>query len=160
MSNLDALYQEVLLDHYRRPRNKGALAGATGEAEGRNPLCGDEVNVAVRVEGDRIAEVKFTGKGCAISQASASVMTGLVSGKTPDEVEALFTRFHDLVTGKATMAEGDKSFGQLAAFSGVSKYPTRVKCATMSWHTLRKALGAEGAGAALAAEPASEEPAS
>ena len=160
MSNLDALYQEVLLDHYRRPRNKGALAGATGEAEGRNPLCGDEVNVAVRVDGDRIAEVKFTGKGCAISQASASVMTGLVNGKTPGEVDALFTRFHDLVTGKAPLAEGDKSFGQLAAFSGVSKYPTRVKCATMSWHTLRKALGIETAGAAASDEPASPEAAS
>ena len=157
MSNLDALYQEVLLDHYRRPRNKGALAGATGEAAGRNPLCGDEVNVAVRLEGDRIAEVKFTGKGCAISQASASVMTGLVSGKSPSEVDALFTRFRDLVTGKAPLAEGDESFRQLAAFSGVSKYPTRVKCATMSWHTLRKALGTEVSGAASGDEPESPE---
>lgn len=145
MSNLDALYQEVLLDHYRRPRNKGALAGATGSADGHNPLCGDEVNVAVRVEGDRVAEVKFTGKGCAISQASASVMTGLVAGRTPAEIDGMFARFHDLVTGKVVPAEGDKSLGQMAAFSGVSRYPARVKCATMSWHTLRKALGTEAA---------------
>ena len=144
MTNLDALYQEVLLDHYRRPRNKGELAGATGSADGRNPLCGDEVNVAVRIEGDRVAEVKFTGKGCAISQASASVMTGLVAGRSPAEIDVLFARFHDLVTGKVASVEGDKSLGQMAAFAGVSRYPTRVKCATMSWHTLQKALGTEG----------------
>ena len=144
MSNLDALYQELLLDHYRRPRNKGALVGATSSADGHNPLCGDEVNVAVRVDGDRVAEVKFTGKGCAISQASASVMTGLVAGKTPAEIDEIFGRFHDLVSGKLSPAESDKSLGQMAAFAGVSRYPTRVKCATMSWHTLRKALGTDG----------------
>ncbi|MBI3792699.1 MAG: SUF system NifU family Fe-S cluster assembly protein [Gemmatimonadetes bacterium] len=144
MTNLDSLYQEVLLDHYRKPRNKGVLEGATAQADGRNPLCGDEVNVAVTMEGDRVAAVKFTGQGCSISQASASVMTQLVDGKSEAEIEALFERFHGLVTGTAPLAEGEaKQLGAMAAFAGVSKYPTRVKCATMSWHTLRKAMGHE-----------------
>lgn len=144
MSNLDALYQEVLLDHYRKPRNKGPLEGATADAQGRNPLCGDEVNVAVRMNGDVVEAVKFTGQGCSISQAAASVMTQLVAGKSAAEVEALYERFHALVTGVRPMVEGEtKQLGSMAAFAGVSKYPTRVKCATMSWHTLRKAMGRE-----------------
>ena len=144
MPNLDALYQEILLDHYRKPRNKGELPEATADAKGRNPLCGDEVNVAVRMDGDRVAEVKFTGQGCSISQASASVMTQLVTGKSETEVDALYERFHGLVTGTAPLAEGEaKGLGAMAAFAGVSKYPMRVKCATMSWHTLRKAMGHE-----------------
>ena len=144
MSNLDALYQEVLLDHYRKPRNKGPLEGATADAQGRNPLCGDEVNVAVKMNGDVIEAVKFTGQGCSISQASASVMTQLVSGKSAADVDALYERFHALVTGVKPMVEGEtKQLGSMAAFAGVSKYPTRVKCATMSWHTLRKAMGRE-----------------
>ena len=144
MTNLDALYQEVLLDHYRKPRNKGPLAGATADAEGRNPLCGDEVNVAVRMDGDTVAEVRFTGQGCSISQAAASVMTQLVAGKSVAEVETLFARFHGLVTGSAPLTDGEgKALGAMAAFAGVSKYPMRVKCATMSWHTLRKAMGRE-----------------
>ena len=144
MSNLDALYQEVLLDHYRKPRNKGPLEGATADAQGRNPLCGDEVNVAVRMNGDVVEAVKFTGQGCSISQAAASVMTQLVSGKSTAEVEALYERFHALVTGVRPMVEGEaKQLGSMAAFAGVRKYPTRVKCATMSWHTLRKAMGRE-----------------
>ena len=144
MSNLDALYQEVLLDHYRKPRNKGPLEGATADAQGRNPLCGDEVNVAVKMNGDVVEAVKFTGQGCSISQASASVMTQLVSGKSAADVDALYERFHALVTGVKPMVEGEtKQLGSMAAFAGVSKYPTRVKCATMSWHTLRKAMGRE-----------------
>jgi nitrogen fixation NifU-like protein len=146
MTNLDALYQEVLLDHYRKPRNKGELPGATAHADGRNPLCGDEVNVSVVMEGDRVADVKFTGQGCSISQASASVMTQLVKGKSEAEIQAMAERFHGLVTGTQPLAEGEaKALGAMAAFQGVSKYPTRVKCATMSWHTLRKAMGGEGA---------------
>ena len=144
MSNLDALYQEVLLDHYRKPRNKGPLEGATADAQGRNPLCGDEVNVAVKMNGDVVEAVKFTGQGCSISQAAASVMTQLVSGKSAADVDALYERFHALVTGVKPMVEGEtKQLGSMAAFAGVSKYPTRVKCATMSWHTLRKAMGRE-----------------
>ena len=144
MANLDALYQEVLLDHYRKPRNKGPLEGATADAQGRNPLCGDEVNVAVKMNGDVVEAVKFTGQGCSISQASASVMTQLVSGKSAADVDALYERFHALVTGVKPMVEGEtKQLGSMAAFAGVSKYPTRVKCATMSWHTLRKAMGRE-----------------
>ena len=144
MPNLDALYQEILLDHYRKPRNKGELPGATADAQGRNPLCGDEVNVALRMDGNRVAEVKFTGQGCSISQASASVMTQLVAGKSEAEVDALYARFHGLVTGTAPLVEGEaKGLGAMAAFAGVSKYPMRVKCATMSWHTLRKAMGHE-----------------
>ena len=144
MSNLDALYQEVLLDHYRKPRNKGPLEGATADAQGRNPLCGDEVNVAVKMNGDVVEAVKFTGQGCSISQAAASVMTQLVAGKSAAEVEALYERFHALVTGARPMVEGEtKQLGSMAAFAGVNKYPTRVKCATMSWHTLRKAMGRE-----------------
>ncbi len=144
MTNLDALYQEVLLDHYRKPRNKGVLAEATADAQGRNPLCGDEVNVAVAMDGDRVTAVKFTGQGCSISQASASVMTQLVAGKSATEIEALYARFHSLVTGTQPLADGEgKQLGAMAAFAGVSKYPARVKCATMSWHTLRKAMGTE-----------------
>lgn len=144
MANLDALYQEVLLDHYRKPRNKGELDGATADAKGRNPLCGDEVNVAIKMNGDTVEAVKFTGQGCSISQASASVMTQLVAGKSAAEVDALYQRFHALVMGTQPLAEGEgKQLGAMAAFAGVSKYPARVKCATMSWHTLRKAMGTE-----------------
>ena len=148
MSDLSALYQEVLLDHYRRPRNKGELPAATANATGRNPLCGDEVNVAVQLDGDRIADVKFTGSGCAISQASASVMTQVVKGKTVAEAEAIYTSFHDLVTsGFRLPASGAQPTGALLAFGGVAKFPMRVKCATMSWHTLRRALGVQAASA-------------
>ena len=147
MPDVSALYQEVLLDHYRRPRNKGALPSATASAAGRNPLCGDEVNVAVQLDGDRIADVKFTGSGCAISQASASVMTQVVKGKTIAEAEAIFAQFHDLVTsGLRGQAADNAPTGALLAFGGVAKFPMRVKCATMSWHTLRQALGVTRAG--------------
>ena len=138
MSDLQELYQAVILDHNRAPRNYGALEGATRTADGRNPLCGDEVHVALRVAGDVIDEVRFTGRGCAISKASASLMTSAVKGKTREEAEALFGRFHALVLGQD--AAGGKDLGQLVVFSGVSRFPVRVKCASLAWHTLKAAL--------------------
>jgi nitrogen fixation NifU-like protein len=141
MTDLQELYQSVILDHNRKPRNFGELAGANRGADGKNPLCGDEVHVALVVEGDVITDVKFTGHGCAISKASASLMTAAVKGKTRDEVEALFARFHALVLGKD--AEGGSELGQLVVFSGVSRFPVRVKCASLAWHTLKAALDSE-----------------
>jgi nitrogen fixation NifU-like protein len=138
MSDLQELYQSVILDHNRKPRNFGELPQANRHADGKNPLCGDEVHVAVVVEDDRITEVKFTGHGCAISKASASLMTTAVKGKTRAEAEALFQRFHALVLGQD--AAGGKDLGQLVVFSGVSRFPVRVKCASLSWHTLKAAL--------------------
>jgi nitrogen fixation NifU-like protein len=137
-AKLDELYQSVILDHNRRPRNHGELAGATARADGTNPSCGDEVTVWVRMDGDLIADVHFTGRGCAISRASASMMTAAVKGMTRGEAEMLFGRFHDLVTG----ARGTDAtqLGALEAFSGVSRFPVRVKCASLSWHALRSAL--------------------
>jgi nitrogen fixation protein NifU and related proteins len=141
MSDLQSLYQSIILDHNRRPRNYGALDGATSRAEGRNPLCGDEVAIELKVEGDTIADVRFTAAGCAVSRAAASIMTQAVKGRTRDEAERLFERFHDLVTGKLSLSPADaRALGEMAAFSGVSKFPIRVKCASMPWHTLRKAL--------------------
>jgi nitrogen fixation protein NifU and related proteins len=157
-ARLEELYQSVILDHNRRPRNFGELDGASARAEGKNPLCGDEVTVWVRMDGDLIADVRFRGVGCAISRASASIMTAAVKGKTRAEAARLFDRFHDLVTGQvAPAATGDSpagsvsvaspgaagadgGLGSLEAFSGVSRFPIRVKCASLSWHTLRSAL--------------------
>jgi nitrogen fixation NifU-like protein len=142
-ASLEALYQETILDHNRRPRNFRELAGATGHSEGRNPLCGDQVSVWVRVDGDRLEEVTFQGQGCAIAKASASLMTAAVAGKTRDEVDAIFERFHAMVTGKSP---GDASLGSLRALGGVSKFPIRVKCATLAWHAMRAAMsGAQDA---------------
>jgi nitrogen fixation NifU-like protein len=148
VSELSDLYQEVVLDHGKRPRNFGPLEGATHHAEGLNPLCGDHFTVHARLEGDRVAEVRFEGSGCAISKASASVMTGVVKGKRAEEVEALFERFHRLVTEGPT-AGGD-DLGKLAVFGGVHDYPTRVKCASLAWHALRQALS--GGGSAVSTE--------
>jgi nitrogen fixation NifU-like protein len=139
MTDLDSLYQALILDHNRRPRNWGELAGADGRQDGHNPLCGDRLTVWVRLDGDTIADVSFVGAGCAISKASASLMTTAVKGKTRAEAEALFERFHDLVTGK-TDAAGRETLGRLAAFGGVSRFPARVKCASLSWHTMKAAL--------------------
>lgn len=141
MSDLQELYQSVILDHNRKPRNFGVLEGANREADGRNPLCGDEVHVALVVEGDVIQDVKFTGHGCAISKASASLMTAAVKGKSRADAEALFHRFHQLVLGQDE--NGGKDLGQLVVFSGVSRFPVRVKCASLSWHTLKAALESE-----------------
>jgi nitrogen fixation NifU-like protein len=140
MSELSDLYQEVILDHGRRPRNYGPLEGATHHAEGLNPLCGDHLTVHARLVDGKVADIHFEGSGCAISKASASVMTGAVKGLGAAEVDALFERFHRLVTeGDASAAE---ELGKLAVFGGVHEFPTRVKCASLAWHTLRQAIRA------------------
>lgn len=139
MSNdLRELYQQVILDHNRNPRNFREMADATARVEGYNPLCGDHYTVFLKVDGDRIEEVSFTGSGCAISKASASVMSSTIKGKSKEEAESLFETFHRLVTGTGELETAD--LGRLAAFSGVSEFPARVKCATLAWHTLRNAL--------------------
>ena len=144
MSDLRELYQEVILDHGKRPRNFRKLAGSNRRADGYNPLCGDKVTVYVELAGDRVSDIGFQGSGCAISTASASVMTESLKGKTRAEAEALFERFHHLVTGRSMTAGEAPALGKLAVFSGVSEFPVRVKCATLPWHTLRAALNGEG----------------
>jgi nitrogen fixation NifU-like protein len=136
-TDLDELYQSIILDHNRRPQNFRAMADATAHAEGSNPMCGDQLTVWLRIEGDRVADVSFQGSGCAISKASASLMTAAVKGKTREEAMSLFDRFHALVTGKG----GGEELGALKALSGVSRFPLRVKCASLSWHALKSALG-------------------
>jgi len=143
MTDLQDLYQELILDHGRRPRNFGKLDDANKTAEGYNPLCGDKIRVYVRVGGDIVEEIKFEGAGCAISTASASIMTDALKGKTRAESEQLFKAFHDLVTGQQPGPDTPE-LGKLAVFSGVSEFPTRVKCATLSWHTFRAALNEKG----------------
>ena len=141
MSDLQELYQAIILDHNRRPKNYGALEGANHRAEGRNPECGDEVKVELVVTDDRIDDVRFTSAGCAVSRAAASIMTQSVKGKSRAEVQALFDRVHDLVTGKLRPTQDEaRSLGELAAFSGGARFPIRVKCASMPWHTLQAAL--------------------
>jgi nitrogen fixation NifU-like protein len=140
MSDLRDLYQEVILDHSKRPRNFKELPDATGRAEGYNPLCGDRETVYLKLEGDVLEKVAFQGAGCAISTASASMMTESLKGKTRAEAEALFEKFHHLITGKAADKSDGPGLGKLAVFSGVQEYPVRVKCATLPWHTLRAAL--------------------
>ena len=142
MSDLRELYQEVILDHSRQPRNFRAEPAASGKAEGYNPLCGDKVTVYVKLDGDVVREVSFQGSGCAISTASASMMTESLKGKTREEAEALFQRFHALVTAAPDAGQSHTApeLGKLAAFSGVSEFPVRVKCASLPWHTLRAAL--------------------
>ena len=142
MSQLDELYQSLILDHNRRPRNPGPLAGANREARGRNPLCGDECTLWLRVEDGTVADVAQSGSGCAISKASASVLTTVVKGRTTAEVAELFDGFHHLVTGHAD-ADAAALPRSLAAFAGVSRFPMRVKCASMAWHALRQALAAD-----------------
>lgn len=138
--DLGALYEETILDHNRSPRNWGEVPGAR-HIEGRNPLCGDRISLSVQVDGDVISDIKFTGEGCAISKASASMMTQAIKGKSRAEAEKLFQGFHDLVTGRAKEIPPDKSLGSLRAFAGVARFPTRVKCATMAWHALKEATG-------------------
>lgn len=139
----DALYQELILDHNRKPKNFREMEHADHQILGHNPLCGDQLTLWVKMDGDRIADVSFKGQGCAISKASASMMTTSVKGKTRAEAEAMFERFHDLVTGKLSESEA-KDLGSLRAFGGVSKFPLRVKCASLAWHTLKSALHGEG----------------
>jgi nitrogen fixation NifU-like protein len=141
VSDLSALYQEVILDHNRSPRNFHTMEDATGHAEGRNPVCGDHLAVWVRLDGDTVADVSFQGEGCAISKASASMMTAAVKGRSRSEAVELFTRFHDLVTGKLDAESDRKPLGRLVAFGGVSQFPIRVKCASLAWHAMHSALG-------------------
>jgi nitrogen fixation protein NifU and related proteins len=137
MSDLRDLYQDVILEHSKAPRNYREQPAANHKAEGFNPLCGDHFTIFITLDGDKIQDISFQGSGCAISKASASMMTQTLKGKTKAEAEQLFTRFHDLVTGKA---ENEAELGKLEVFSGVSEFPIRVKCATLAWHTLNAAL--------------------
>ncbi len=143
MSDLRDLYQEVILDHNRRPRNFGPLSAANHRAEGNNPLCGDRITVYLDVEGDRIRDVSFEGAGCAISTASASLMTEAMKGRSVEEARSLFHGFHELVTQGKDQADEGEDLGKLAVFTGVREYPMRVKCATLAWHTLMAALDAK-----------------
>lgn len=139
--DLGELYQSVILDHNKSPRNFHELPDATGHAEGRNPLCGDAYTVWLRVEGDRVADAAFQGVGCAISKASASLMTTAIKGKTVAEAEVLFEQFHEMMTGGATDTTGMPN--GVKALTGVRAFPMRVKCATLSWHAMREALKGE-----------------
>ena len=141
MSELRELYQSVILDHNKQPRNFGPLVDATSSAEGHNPLCGDQIQVEVRVDTDDVVQgVGFTGQGCAISTASASLMTQSIMGKKLGEIENLFEGFHELVTGDPREEPDASHLGKLEVFAGVREFPMRVKCATLCWHTLRSAL--------------------
>lgn len=149
MSDLRELYQQVILDHNKNPRNFHEMADATARVDGYNPLCGDHYVIFVRLDGDTIADVSFTGSGCAISKASASVMSSTLKGKSRQEAERLFETFHKLVTGEGSSLS-EAELGRLAAFSGVSEFPARVKCATLAWHTLKS--GIEGTEAKVSTE--------
>src|SRR5208283_5990552 len=140
MSALRELYQEVILDHNKNPRNFYRMNQPDRKVDGYNPLCGDHYTIFLKMDGDTIADISFEGGGCAISKASASVMSSIVKGKTKKEAEELFQQFHNLVTGEIDAAEEVGSLGKLAAFSGVSEFPARVKCASLAWHTLHAAL--------------------
>ncbi|MBB5405105.1 MULTISPECIES: Fe-S cluster assembly sulfur transfer protein SufU [Paraburkholderia] len=139
MSSLRDLYQEVIFDHYRRPRNRHRLPDANRKAEGYNPLCGDRITLYLRIEDGVVADVGFEGVGCAIAIASASLMTEALKGRTESEMEALFGAFHDMMM-TAPPADASSHLGKLAVFSGVREFPARVKCATLAWHTLHAAL--------------------
>jgi nitrogen fixation NifU-like protein len=140
MSDLRELYQEVILDHNRRPRNFGPLESANRRAEGYNPLCGDRITVALQIRDDRIADVRFEGSGCAISKASASLMTDVVKGRTIAEARDLFDRFQRMVTGAIDLPADDEGLGKLSVLAGVREFPVRVKCASLAWHTLKAAV--------------------
>ena len=140
MSDMRELYQEVILDHHKHPRNFGRLSNANRRAEGFNPLCGDRVTVYALVDGSDLKDLSFEGSGCAICMASASVMTDALMGKSVDEADRLFVEFHDLVTGESAQTPDLDALGKLAVFMGVREFPVRVKCATLPWHALRAAL--------------------
>jgi nitrogen fixation NifU-like protein len=147
LNELRELYQEVILDHSKSPRNLREIEGASHRAEGFNPLCGDRATIFLDLDGDRVLDASFVGRGCSISTASASMMTDAVRGKTLREIDEIFERFHDMVTAPKDEAEARAvpELGKLAAFSGVSEFPVRVKCASLAWHTLKAALAAKGA---------------
>jgi nitrogen fixation NifU-like protein len=138
-AELSALYQELILDHYRRPRNKGTLENADASVEMKNPLCGDEICLQVAFEEGSVCDLRFAGRGCSISQASASMMTQLVKGKSAAEIETIRSRFRDLMLGDESAAN-DQSLGSLRALSGVARFPARVKCALLAWNALETAL--------------------
>lgn|SRR5574341_688808 len=140
MSELSELYQQVILDHNKKPRNFHKLENANRNAEGYNPLCGDQLNVYLQVENDQVKDISFEGSGCAISKASASMMTQAVKGKTKAEAEALFNEFHRMAMGEFDEENEPNHLGKLKIFAGVRDFPARVKCATLSWHTMRAAL--------------------
>jgi len=139
-TELSALYQEMILDHNKRPRNFHGMPAANHHADGYNPLCGDKVTIYLDLDGDVVRDISFEGSGCAISKASASMMTEAIKGRTLAQVESLFSTFHDLVTGRSGGAAEPAALGKLVVFSGVREFPVRVKCATLAWHTLRAAL--------------------
>ncbi len=140
MGELRDLYQEVILEHSKAPRNFKKLASANHHAEGFNPLCGDRFTVYLELDGDKVRDITFQGSGCAISKASASMMTQTIKGKTIAEAEHLFQNFHKFVTSRSREESDSAELGKLAVFSGVSEFPARVKCATLAWHTLQAAL--------------------
>lgn len=142
MANTKQLYQEVILDHNRKPRNWGTLAGATHKAEGVNPLCGDHIHLTARLDGEVVGAVNFEGESCAICKASASMMTTVVKGKQRAEVEQLVQEFRDMATGKLDVEHAPHHLGRLTVFAGVRDLPTRVKCAILPWHTLHAAFNA------------------
>ena len=140
MTGLGQLYQDLIVEHNRTPRNFRPMEDASGHAEGRNPLCGDHLSVWVKLDGDRLADVSFHGSGCAISKSSASLMTAALKGRTRGEAERMFERFQALVTGAVPADAARDDLGKLAAFAGIAEFPVRVKCATLAWHALRAAL--------------------
>ncbi len=139
-NELRELYQQVILDHNKSPRNFKILETANHYAEGYNPLCGDRIDVYVKLDDDKIEEISFMGSGCAISKASASLMSTMVKGKTIDEAEKIFEKFHHLITGKLDEEVNTDEVGKLAVFAGVREFPSRIKCASLAWHTLISAL--------------------
>ncbi len=143
MSELSELYQQVILDHNKKPRNFRKLPTANHSAEGFNPLCGDQLTVYLDLEGDAVKEISFEGSGCAISKAAASMMTQAVKGKNKQQVEQLFKEFHGMVTGELDEETTENALGNLKIFSGVREFPVRVKCASLPWHTMHAALNNE-----------------
>jgi nitrogen fixation NifU-like protein len=143
MEGLRELYQEVILDHNKNPRNFHKLENANRKADGTNPLCGDHYTIYLKVEDDRVVDIAFEGSGCAISKSSASIMSQEVKGKTVEEVEKIFQLFHKVVTGEADALDHLEELGKLAAFAGVAEFPVRVKCATLAWHAMHTALNSE-----------------
>ena len=140
MSELSELYQQVILDHNKKPRNFRKLETASHTAEGYNPLCGDQLTVYLNLEDDLVKDIGFEGSGCAISKAAASMMTQAVKGKSKEQIENLFKEFHSMVTGELDEETQENSLGNLKIFAGVREFPVRVKCATLSWHTMHAAL--------------------
>ena len=138
-ASLTALYQDIILDHYRRPRNKGTLEHASGSVPMRNPLCGDEITLELEMNGDQVADVRFTGRGCSISQASTSMMTEMVKGKNAAEIARIGERFRAMVMGDAAAAD-DVALGKARALAGVARFPARVKCALLAWNAMERGL--------------------